>query len=519
MDDTLLAMIFGGAGGQPGVVPPGAPTPEEEKEKEKQRQRELEEERERQRQREEELEREREREREREKQKEKERAAAQAIPRRTRQGARLGSDSDDEQQSSDEDDLLSDGEEWADVKKWEVGSLMGDYEDRRRLAALSELEREKVLAERRSRVEKMKERMEVKKMLRRRQSGQSKNKRLHDEDDERPAKRQTTEKARRADSMAHLRREREKKTARALKEDDDDDYVEVNNVSSQRSNEALMEDQRVEPKERDIDNERDTQELLRALPSFSELLSIQVTRAELADWVFNPFFEKAVGGCFVRYGVGADAKDPSRNVYRICQIDGIKAASRPYQVDGKLVPKLATMSHASAQRENTFSKVSNSRITESEYKRWVQTMVFEKVSWPPGHVPRKQDDLEKARNYTLSSEEVAKIVEQKKALQKVPINITTAVPELQRKLMYAEELGDADAQKAIRIQLDKLMAMVPKKDLSMPMSAREKAPEAGRLPIGRKPMEFRPKPIPMSAITNKWDSYFAMDPMLDDIKL
>ncbi|KAJ3161231.1 hypothetical protein HDU88_007404 [Geranomyces variabilis] len=464
-------------------------------------------------------------------------AAAATAPRRTRQGARLGgagSDSDGDRTSDFDVDDLSGDEDWSEVKSWDPVTLVGPMDNRSALMAMSELDREKFLAERRGRVEKMKERLEVKKMLRVRKGGPQKTKRrqAHDSDedsdeDEHPTKRVATEKSRRADSMAHLRREREKKSAKGRSRDDSDsDYAQERGRSSKSAKSSDIADA---GKASNRVTETGEEDVRKSLPSFEEVVSLQLKRAELAEWAFHPHLEKTAKGCFVRYGIGADTKDPSRNVYRICLIDEIKPAARPYTIDGKLVPKSAVMTHASSSRENTFAKVSNSMITDSEYQRWARTMTVEKVSFPAGAVEAKLKDLHAARTHVLSSDEVAKIVEQKKALQKVPTNFTTATSELQRQLAHAIESGDEAARAELQAQLDRLLSMLPKRDAQpfattasvqpagVAMTGPPMAAIAGIGGLGPGAREWRPKVILMAEVTNKWDKHFAFDPALDGI--
>ncbi|KAJ3013425.1 hypothetical protein HKX48_005759 [Thoreauomyces humboldtii] len=442
--------------------------------------------------------------------------------RRTRRGAQLDSESEDGQagSSDDDDDQLSDGEEWADVKTWDLQTLMGDDADRQRLMGMSELAREGVLAERRTRVEKMQERLEVKRMLRRRPSGQPKNKRATEVDeDERPAKRQTTEQARRLKSISNLRKEREKKTKAIMEEDGDDDARSVDSEPRRSRNEH-----EAKAKASKRQEEEDARDALRALPTYTEVLKLQITRAELLGWVFAPFFDATAKGCFVRYGVGADAKDPSKNVYRLCYIEHVNETARPYQVEGKTIPKTATMSHASAERDNTFAKVSNSPISQNEYQRWIDTMLYEKIKWE-GSVHEKQEELYKARNHTFTNEEVAAMVAKKTALQRIPVNLTTALPELQRKIMYAEEKGDAEKQAQLQQQLDRLLSLMPKPRKGGPSNTNQRvagasAADASRAALapGRSgKLDSHLKPVSMKDVSNAWDDKFAFDPALDEV--
>ncbi|KND01721.1 uncharacterized protein SPPG_03514 [Spizellomyces punctatus DAOM BR117] len=448
--------------------------------------------------------------------------------RRSRRGGRRDSDSEEGQSGSEDDDLLSEDEEWAEVKTWDPETLMGDDADRQRLTQMSELDREAILAERKSKFERMRERLEVKRMLKRRMSGQTKSKRQQDDDGPRPSKRQTTEKAKWGDSMASLRREREKKRAGVKDEGEG---------RKERRRERSLSFSGSDAEEGEVkgsldEDERATQEVdkrVRTLPTFNEVVSIQVTRSELVDWAFAPFFEKTVQGCFVRYGLGQDPKDSTRNVYRVCLIDEIRQASKTYPVDGKPVQKVALMSHAKARRENSFHKVSNGRITEAEYQRWADTMKYENAAdIPIGHIQRKRDDLQRAREYVLSSEEVARIVEQKKALNKMPVNIASEITELRRRVEYAKSTANSDEEAKLQKRLEHLLSMLTSKANKPETPSRVRngvdekpsrsTPEV-KIPLVRVNSSARLKECSVSMITNEWDAQFAFDPILDEIDI
>lgn len=56
------------------------------------------------------------------------------------------------------------------------------------------------------------------------------------------------------------------------------------------------------------------------LHRISEIL-FEVHSALDRDDISRGFIREFLG-CFVRYGLGADPRDPTRNVYRVCHIDG-----------------------------------------------------------------------------------------------------------------------------------------------------------------------------------------------------
>ncbi|KAI9101080.1 hypothetical protein DFS34DRAFT_647967 [Phlyctochytrium arcticum] len=444
---------------------------------------------------------------------------------RRNRATRRSSEAKDGGSSSEDDELLSEGEEWGEVQTWDPDTLMGDDADQQRLSQMSELQREAILAERKSKFERMRERLEVKRMLKRRMSGQNKQKRTQEDEAGRTSKRQTTEKAKWGNSIANLRREREKKRSGA--KDERDTHRRKDRASSESGSD--YEDlESLAPKTATLSEP--SRKTPGKMPSLSDLLATQVTRAELVDWVFAPYFDTTAQGCFVRYGLGQDPKNPKVNVYRVCLLSEIRPAPKTYMVDAKPVHKLALMSHGKAQRENSFSKVSNSPITETEYRRWVETMKYDQMpEISAAAIAKKKDDLQRAREYVLNHEEVAKIVEQKRALNRIPVNVASELTELKRRLEHAKTTGNSEEEKKVQDRLDRIYESLGTKAAKPSASSLgpardangdEKAPprmSSGITLPGMRVNGDAFSSVDISHITNEWDARFAFDPALDHI--
>lgn len=123
----------------------------------------------------------------------------------------------------------------------------------------------------------------------------------------------------------------------------------------------------------------------------------------------------------------------------------------------------------------------------------------------------------------MRQEEVARIVEQKRALQKVPVNMASAVPELKRRIEYAESVGDKEQRSKLQAELDHLLSLIPKpKQPATPTSANTPGARIAKSELRRQqPNGLRavPKEVLPSAITNEWDKHFIWDPILDEIKI
>lgn len=102
---------------------------------------------------------------------------------------------------------------------------------------------------------------------------------------------------------------------------------------------------------------------------------VQIRRHQMIQWFYEPFFDKVLPSSFVRILVGENnVKQP---IYRMCEISGIEKTGRIYkipdskiQTDVRLIVRIGTKSKHNVK----IDKVSNSRITEKEYKKYIQDL-------------------------------------------------------------------------------------------------------------------------------------------------
>ncbi|RIA88121.1 hypothetical protein C1645_739631 [Glomus cerebriforme] len=155
----------------------------------------------------------------------------------------------------------------------------------------------------------------------------------------------------------------------------------------------------------------DTQEDI----TLQELRTIQVSRHMLVNWMFAPFLADAIVGCYVRLHIG-DRED--KQVYRLCEIEGVETTENKYYVDKTITNK-------------------------SEFERWLITMKNSNIELPSKeHTARKQEDLNKAKEYILTEKDVENIVQQKKALRGEKKELTIEKSNLTTLKYFAELRGD-----------------------------------------------------------------------------
>ncbi|KAJ7732905.1 hypothetical protein DFH07DRAFT_968182 [Mycena maculata] len=107
------------------------------------------------------------------------------------------------------------------------------------------------------------------------------------------------------------------------------------------------------------------------LPLTTEyLLKIALTRDALAKYSMSPHFEKIVICAWVRYLIG---KEEGKPIYRICQIRGFSVALEPYSFAGRMTRQAFELKHGNSEKAWPMDGTSNTRWTEYEFKRLVET--------------------------------------------------------------------------------------------------------------------------------------------------
>ncbi|KAI9355382.1 hypothetical protein DFJ73DRAFT_825435 [Zopfochytrium polystomum] len=350
---------------------------------------------------------------------------------------------DDDIDEDDEDDGGAENEEeLREIERW-GDDLMGDDEDRRRLMAMTDLEREGVIAERAEKRQEVLDRLELrKKVFRERQHKQDSK-----EKDRRVSSRKFSERSKLSKYFSDLRRQRDEKTSKRS----------MRGSEAKRSDAMQYSDNEDEADDRSPPPEdySRAEEVEEAKVTMEQIGTITLTRKELEGWAFTSFFAETVIGCFVRIGLGYDSE--KRAQYRLAQISDVVDYHKPYYVETVLTKKALQCSHGRAKKVFTMDVVSNQAVTEQEFWRYVKTMEVEREQMvSPSMVAAKLEDLTRARNHILTSEELEGIVAAKQALQKTPHNIASEKIMLKRKLDEAIEQDDTEQVELLQAELQKL---------------------------------------------------------------
>ncbi|KAJ2962878.1 hypothetical protein NQZ79_g2121 [Umbelopsis isabellina] len=355
---------------------------------------------------------------------------------------RYASDEDDSEDLdvgdvSEDDDDEDDSEEELD----EYGpDLYKDEEDKRRLLALPEVEREQILSERSEERQRNLERLEVRKLLKDGRKDDSKRRSTRTKD---------SGASRALNELARRREEKKKHSRRSRRDSVSPDRKRRRRSRSVSSDEAYS----VSGSE----SEEEQKKSIKRTPTLDEINSVTLTRRMVENWVHTPFFEDTAIGCYARLFIGPDpqTKNP---VYRLCEITDITPWHKTYKIaEGVWCNKAIKAKHGKAQKPFPMDIISNGAVTQQEYARYLTILEVEKVRKPTADdVEQKKESLKAAREYVLSDKEVAEMIAKKRELKNTITNVAMEKTMLHTKLEQAKsDENEAEAER-IKKQLEDL---------------------------------------------------------------
>ncbi|KAI8141694.1 hypothetical protein BJV82DRAFT_618719 [Fennellomyces sp. T-0311] len=330
--------------------------------------------------------------------------------------------------------------------------LYKDEEDRRRLQALPEVERERILSERSEERQRNLERLEVRKLL-------------NDGRREDSTRRSTRAKgSRTSGALSELARRREEKNrSRSTRHRRSPSPTERRKKQrTSYSDESAAEYS--EDENDDMDEGR-----VKRTPTLDEIQATVLSRHRIEKWLYAPYFEDVAIGSYVRIFIGQD--DQKKQVYRLCQVIDVVPHHKKYAISNDVWSNQALkIKHGSAERAFTMDIVSNQPVTQQEYSRLISTCEAEHVSLPDlEHVKAKAQDFADARSYVLNDKEVSQMIQKKQSVAGRKVNASMEHAVLLSKLEHAKNIQDNEMVEEIMRELGELKDIERTRELEAEM--------------------------------------------------
>lgn len=339
----------------------------------------------------------------------------------------------------DEENELNDGT--SDCSEFNDGfdsDLMGDEEDRRTLANMSEKEREMVLFKRSERREELKRRWEIEKKIKYSKRSSIKPK---VEAKVRSLERTTNVKYddKRNCAMALLKAKREdkqKKDHQKTKKDpiSEQGKKECRQVQKQKKDVSSSPDK----KESYKNKEEPTKDVKPAkIRSLRQLSLIQITRDQLEKLLYVPFFSKAIKGTFVRVSM----LKSHHCRYEIAEVIEVISCTKIYELGYERTNKALLIGRNGKQEIIRMEYVSNSKFLPQEFDDWLKN-----CKDPPTveRIDQKKSDIKAAFNYKFTAKDIDGIAMENKRLGILRSGFAERKCELLTNRDAAIEAGEAD---------------------------------------------------------------------------
>lgn len=377
--------------------------------------------------------------------------------------------------------LLSDGYD---------ADFYGDSEDKARLFAMTEVEREAILYERAQVRQARQERRALEQRIREREEASSgglvgkraptkevdlKRKKLdelkakrqkrsiqeeeeeeegefEDEDEDEQEESSMDEEDR--ETLLRRQRRQKKKQQQQLRkrsQDSDEDYY--------TGSSAEEEDQK-KRKGKDVTRSRAKEEYEQETEEEFDLdlaNKLRLSRDIISQWIYRDGFEDIANRCLLRVNLGAGKS--GEVVYRIVELRKLVPYHRTYSIKpGTPTSLAASVRFAKDERTFTFEFLSNSPFTESEFAHWKRECERASVRLPYTAISarRKIQKLKAFHGEALTDSMIASMIERRRELldaQAAPRNLLAEQTILQQQLKEALERSNTDEVARIEAEL------------------------------------------------------------------
>ncbi|KAI3634357.1 hypothetical protein MIR68_007961 [Amoeboaphelidium protococcarum] len=204
----------------------------------------------------------------------------------------------------------------------------------------------------------------------------------------------------------------------------------------------------------------------RPVPTLSQINSIRMSRDQLEKWMFTPFFEDTVLGCFIRLGVGQRPED-GQPVYRLAQIVGVEEYHRNYKMNKTSTRTALRIRHGKAEKVFLMDIVSNSDVTQHEYDRWVAVMKSEKCRFQSEiEIQRLRDGIHEAVHHVFTDEEINYMIQEKKKIAGESQNLLAEKVRLVALRDEADSMGQSERVIELNVQIRQITEYLEDPDSS-----------------------------------------------------
>lgn len=193
--------------------------------------------------------------------------------------------------------------------------------------------------------------------------------------------------------------------------------------------------------------------------TLNDLKTLQLKRDQIDKWIYTPFFKETAIGLFVKISIG-NKPITKEAVYKVAQIIDITKGTITYPVNvgiNNKTDKQCLVRIGGVDRTYKMSFVSNRSFSEEDYRMWKDTLTADGRDMPSReYFNKKKRDLQKAINYIFKDEDIRYEINERKRFKEYPYNLALKKTELMGEKAEAEAVGDYEKAREIQAAIDEL---------------------------------------------------------------
>ncbi|XP_002989964.2 protein RTF1 homolog [Selaginella moellendorffii] len=202
-----------------------------------------------------------------------------------------------------------------------------------------------------------------------------------------------------------------------------------------------------------------------SLPDNEDIRKITIRRSKLSKWFMEPFFEEVIVGCFVRIGIGMSNSGTS--MYRLCLVKNVDATEpdKPYKFENRTTHKYlnCTWGDDSSAARWQMVRASDQAPTDDEIDAWkAEVAKSDSPGISKSAVRDKAEALEKIASFVYSAAAVKQMLQEKKMASARPSNLALEKERVMKELSVAEGKGDQEQIERLHEKLKELESLASK---------------------------------------------------------
>lgn len=193
-----------------------------------------------------------------------------------------------------------------------------------------------------------------------------------------------------------------------------------------------------------------------------QLNQMKLSRHKLERFVHLPFFKRVAVGSFVRIMIGPNKGRP---VYRVGEIMDVCETGKVYQLGNTRTNKGVKLRHGTQERVFRLEYASNQEFSDGEFVKWRETCQTQGIQLPSvEQLETKMRDIKEAASYEFKEEDVEKIVKEKERFKTTPYNYAMKKTQLMKDRDMAQTTGDVVRASELQEELNQLEERATKLD-------------------------------------------------------